>query len=58
MKIIDYVIILQLSASLVGAFKAVGVLMALAFLLIPGLIAKVFVSSVRGMLVWSLILEL
>ncbi|BEU44116.1 metal ABC transporter permease [Chlamydia psittaci] len=54
-KIIDYVIILQLSASLVGAFKAVGVLMALAFLLIPGLIAKVFVSSVRGMLVWSLI---
>ncbi|WP_348663988.1 metal ABC transporter permease [Chlamydia vaughanii] len=54
-KIIDYLIILQLSASLVGAFKAVGVLMALAFLLIPGLIAKIFVVSVRGMFVWSLI---
>lgn len=53
-KAIDYLIILQLSASLVGAFKAVGVLMALAFLLIPGLIAKIFVSSVRSMLVWSL----
>ncbi|BAE81339.1 ABC transporter of metals [Chlamydia felis Fe/C-56] len=54
-KIIDYLIILQLSASLVGAFRAVGVLMALAFLLIPGLIAKIFVVSVRGMLFWSLI---
>lgn len=53
-KAIDYVIILQLSASLVGAFKAVGVLMALAFLLIPGLIAKIFVSSAQSMLVWSL----
>ncbi|AHK63114.1 metal ABC transporter permease [Chlamydia avium] len=54
-KAIDYLIILQLSASLVGAFKAVGVLMALAFLLIPGLIAKIFVSSVRSMLIWSLL---
>lgn len=54
-KIIDYLIILQLSSSLVSSFKAVGVLMALGFLLIPGLIAKLFVTSVRGMVVWSLI---
>lgn len=54
-KTIDYLIIFQISASLVSAFKAVGVLMALAFLLIPGLIAKVFVTSVRAMLGSSLV---
>lgn len=54
-NLIDYVIVLQLSATLVGAFKAVGVLMALAFLLLPGLIAKIFVSSAKGMLLWSFV---
>lgn len=57
-KMIDYLIILQLSASLVAAFKAVGVLMALGFLLIPSLIAKLFVSSVKGMMVYSLLFGL
>lgn len=53
-KVVDYIIILQLSASLVASFKAVGVLMALGFLLIPGLIAKLFATSMRGMIIWSL----
>ncbi|WP_201457138.1 metal ABC transporter permease [Chlamydia sp. 17-3921] len=54
-KLVDYIIVLQLSACLVGAFKAVGVLMALAFLLIPGLIAKIFSRSVLGIMGWSLV---
>lgn len=57
-KTIDYLMILQLSASLVAAFKAVGVLMALGFLLIPSLIAKIFVSSVKQMVVFSLVFGL
>lgn len=57
-KMIDYLIILQLSASLVAAFKAVGVLMALGFLLIPSLVAKLFVSSVKEMVIYSLVFGL
>ncbi|EPP35683.1 ABC 3 transport family protein [Chlamydia ibidis] len=57
-KLVDYLMILQLSANLVCAFKAIGVLMALAFLLIPGLTSKLFVTSVREMLFWSLVFGL
>ncbi|ANH79088.1 putative ABC transporter [Candidatus Chlamydia sanziniae] len=54
-KFIDYLIILQLSTCLVGAFKAVGVLMALSFLLIPALIAKIIARSMIGVMLWSLV---
>ncbi|WP_100934704.1 metal ABC transporter permease [Candidatus Chlamydia corallus] len=57
-RFIDYLIILQLSACLVGAFKAVGVLMALAFLIIPGLIAKIIAKSIGGLMAWSLIFSI
>ncbi|WP_087877769.1 metal ABC transporter permease [Chlamydia suis] len=54
-RLIDYLIMLLLSASIVGAFKAVGVLMSLAFLLIPGLIAKLIASSVQQMMIYSMV---
>ena len=54
-RLIDYLIMLLLSASIVGAFKAVGVLMSLAFLLIPGLIAKLIASSVQKMMIYSMV---
>lgn len=54
-RLVDYLIMLLLSASIVGAFKAVGVLMSLAFLLIPGLIAKLIASSVQEMMVYSMV---
>ncbi|ETF37495.1 metal ABC transporter permease [Chlamydia pecorum] len=57
-KIVDYLIVFQLSLCLVGAFKAVGVLMALAFLLIPGLIAKILSQSILGMMGWSLVFSI
>lgn len=57
-KMIDYLIVLQLSGCLVSAFKAVGVLLSLAYLLIPGLIAKIYVRSVKEMLCHSLLFGL
>lgn len=54
-KLIDYLMMFLLSASIVGAFKAVGVLMSLAFLLVPGLIAKLIASSVQEMIGYSMI---
>ncbi|AEJ77200.1 metal ABC transporter permease [Chlamydia trachomatis] len=54
-RLVDYLVMLLLSASIVGAFKAVGVLMSLAFLLIPGLIAKLIASSVQEMMVYSMV---
>ncbi|AAD18490.1 putative integral membrane protein [Chlamydia pneumoniae TW-183] len=57
-RLVDYLIIFQLSACLVGAFKAVGVLMALAFLIIPSLIAKVIAKSIRSLMAWSLVFSI
>ena len=54
-RLVDYLIMFLLSVSVVGAFKAVGVLMSLAFLLIPGLIAKLVASSIREMIIYSMI---
>ncbi|SPN73486.1 Manganese transport system membrane protein mntB,anchored repeat-type ABC transporter, permease subunit,ABC 3 transport family [Chlamydia serpentis] len=57
-RLVDYLIIFQLSACLVGAFKAVGVLMALAFLIIPTLIGKIIAKSIGGLMGWSLVFSL
>lgn len=38
-----------------GAFRAVGVLMGLSFLVMPALTAKILAKSVFGMVGWSLV---
>ncbi len=54
-KFLNHLITIQIAMTLVAAFKAVGVLMALAFLIFPGLIAKILAKSLLGMLSWSVV---
>ncbi|WP_213357781.1 metal ABC transporter permease [Chlamydiifrater phoenicopteri] len=53
-KFLNYLITIQISMTLVASFKAVGVLMALAFLIFPGLIAKMLAKTLLGMLFWAM----
>ena len=50
-----YILLLQTSLSLVSAFKAVGVLLSLSFLIIPVITAKLFAKSVKWLIFLSMI---
>ena len=49
----NYLLMVQVSLTVVGGFRAVGVLMVLAFLVGPPLAARPFVRSLKGMMLLS-----
>jgi len=49
----NYLLMIQVSATAIGAFRAVGVLMVLAFITGPVLTARLFTSSLKGLLALS-----
>jgi manganese/zinc/iron transport system permease protein len=52
-NLFHYLLVLQAAATVVGAFRAVGVVMVLAFLVGPPLMARRVSRSLAGMLLWS-----
>ncbi|MEG0287981.1 MAG: metal ABC transporter permease [Victivallaceae bacterium] len=58
LKFFEHLIMFQISLNLIVSFKATGVLMALSFLIMPQLIVKPFIKSVRQMIVASACLGL
>lgn len=50
----SYILLLQTSLSLISAFKAVGVLLSLSFLIIPVITAKLFAKSVKQLICLSM----
>ncbi len=51
--LLNYVIIFQTSITLVGAFRAVGVVLVLALLVVPPVTARMFVNRVKPMILIS-----
>lgn len=49
----NYLLMTQVSMTVVGAFRSVGVLMVLAFLTVPPLIARIWVNRLRPLLLLS-----
>ncbi len=54
----NYLLMVQVSLTLVGGFRAVGVLMVLGFLVGPPLAARPFVKSLKGMMILSAVIGL
>src|SRR5262249_2578697 len=52
----NYLLMVQVSATVIGAFRAVGVLMVLAFITGPALSARLLTHSLKKMLVLSVLL--
>lgn len=52
----SYLLMTQVSLTAIGAFRAVGVLMLLAFIAGPPLTARMLTSSLKGMLLWSVVI--
>lgn len=53
---LNYLLTFQLAITVVAAFRAVGVLLVLAFLLIPPLSARLFVSRLRPMIALAMLI--
>ncbi|MBF5051040.1 putative metal transport system membrane protein [Candidatus Clavichlamydia salmonicola] len=51
---VDAILIFQTALTLVGTFKSVGIVMALGFFIMPGMIARIFVKSVIGLVLASI----
>ena len=51
--VINYIVIFQTSITLVGAFRAVGVILVLALLVVPPVTARLFVSRLKPMIYFS-----
>lgn len=51
----NYILLLQTSLSLISAFKAVGVLLSLSFLIVPVITAKLFATSIKQLIFLSMI---
>lgn len=51
--IYNYLLMAQVSATAIGAFRAVGVLMVLALMIGPALTARLLTHRLKGMLLWS-----
>ena len=51
--VINYIVIFQTSLTLVGAFRAVGVILVLALLVVPPVTARLFVSRLKPMIYFS-----
>lgn len=49
----DYLLMIQVSATTIGAFRAVGVLMVLALIVVPPLIARLFTHSLKRFVILS-----
>lgn len=54
--VFDYLLMVMTSLTTICGFRAVGVLMVLAFITAPPLTARLFTSSLRGMLLLSLLI--